>query len=59
MMQECRVCYGQVALDALGAHMMWHNQQREIMELCIRNLESALDLIENMTQKVHLPRGRM
>lgn len=56
-MEECRICYAQVSLDALGGHMMWHNQQRQIMELCVKNLEGALDLIERMSQKVHLPRG--
>ena len=51
-MDECQVCYAQIALNAIGAHARWHANQRQIQELTVKNLEGALDLIQKMVKNV-------
>lgn len=55
-MTECPVCYAQVAQDVLNGHMMWHSQQRQILELAVKNIEGVLAIIETLTKST-LPRG--
>lgn len=57
-MTECPHCYVQVALDAFGGHMYWHNQQNESREMLVTSLEGLTNIVEKLL-KAHLPRGRM
>jgi hypothetical protein len=55
---ECPHCYAQVALDSLAGHHLWHTQQRQMMELTVKNLEGLANIVERLL-KAQLPKGRV
>lgn len=51
MMHECSECHAQVDAPALGAHILWHNQIREMLTVLHSNIQSLTNIVERLMNR--------